>query len=124
MTIKQFIEKAVEGGCRIPATYSKGDLKVQNVEAELIMLPTFLPALVLIDPDAWRAVGRVEGWWKKDEFGHELKERPNNREFTAGKSIYSAQQAEHIPFTWMTNMHRMIDALADGKTIEEFLASL
>jgi hypothetical protein len=83
MTIQSFIEKAIEGGWRPKGTLYKED---------------FMDAHIL-DPEMWKAVGKVEGWSK-------------------GLKGYSRE----VP--WRRNMHRMVDALAEGKSIEEFLATL
>lgn len=50
---------------------------------------------MLLDSLAWKAVGKVEGW-----------------------------EANGDRYAWLYFMHRMIDALADGKTISDFLATL
>jgi len=62
-------------------------------------------AYALLAPEAWKAVGKVEGW--HDKFDGDV----------SGLRYMSMEP-------WLVNMHRMIDALADGKTIEEFLATL
>lgn len=87
MKIKQFIEKAVEEGYG----WKKWDVggwgnleKSPHLEA------------VLLDPKAWEAVGKVEGWHDK-ELWH---------------------------WSWQNQMHAMIDALAEGKTLEEFIKTL
>lgn len=61
--------------------------------------------IVLLDPLAWQAVAKVEGWRQGFyEYG-------------------SANEAvEMAPY--MVKMHLMIDALCEGKTIEEYLATL
>ena len=58
---------------------------------------------ILLDPLAWKACGKVAGW--KD---------------------YS-NDSDRIPLgtkRWKHNMHRMIDALAEGKSIESFIKTL
>lgn len=59
---------------------------------------------ILLDPASWKAVGKVEGW---DEVEMQDRHRAVN-----GKSEA------------VNNMHRMIDALAEGKSIETFLETL
>lgn len=56
----------------------------------------------LLDPLAWQAVGTVEGWPCKKEDG----------------------RMQPVPFGWLQNMHDMINALAEGKTVEEYLETL
>ena len=56
MTIKQFIEKAIGGGWKPHDHFNEpcdiGDLKY---------------AEILLDPLAWKAVGKVEGWYDSKE---------------------------------------------------------
>lgn len=86
MTIQTFIEKAIEGGWKPSASWF-GDVPVDSDGYHT----------VLLNPLAWKAVGKVEGWVWNDE------------KRNAG---------------YIYNMHRMIDALAEGKTIEQFLEIL
>lgn len=93
MTIKQFIEKAIEGGWKTGNHYEFSDGTRYDQSG------------ILLDPEAWKAVGKVEGW-KEDT--HYTVEGVRVREGT----------------NYVKNMHRLIDALAEGKTVEEYLASL
>lgn len=52
---------------------------------------------LLLDTKAWEAVGKVEGW---------------------DDNTISRRKA------WHTNMHNMVEALIQGKTIEEYLETL
>lgn len=58
---------------------------------------------VFLDPLAWKAVGKVREWNSADMSGQEYMDKDQE---------------------WFLNMRRMIDALAEGKSIEEFLATL
>lgn len=98
MTIQQFIEKAIEGGWRP---------KPEHESNSMIFGPQLTNALFL-DPEAWKAVGKVEGWPK---LANQLEE--NEVEFQDGVMLASTFY-----------MHRMIDALAEGKSVEEYLATL
>lgn len=60
-------------------------------------------ALTMLDPRFWQAVGKVRGW--------------------DGCSANHGEYWEGKPH-WLYEMHRMIDALAEGKSIEEFLQAL
>ena len=91
MTIKQFIEKGIEGG------YPQDLAHYEKYPDQCV---------VLLDPLAWQAVGKVEGWETKY-----FKCSPN-----CDNKIRSDD--------WNYQMHRMIDALAEGKTIEEFIETL
>lgn len=104
MIIQTFIEKAIEGGF---SSYAK------NVAADQLPLLDAVAAIrrefsytqVLLDPLAWQAVGKMEGW-----------DLP---------LIYKGTFVRKMGLrNWFVNMHRMIDALADGKTIEQFLETL
>ena len=100
MTIPEFIKKAIEGGWEGKSTAIHK---------------------MVLDPLAWQAVGKVEGWelyscsdcYQSDE-GFTFDECP--------KCLGERGRVEMV--TWLVNMHRMIDALAEGKTIEEFIATL
>lgn len=107
MTPQIFIEKAIEGG------WTKGKVKVQ-IEDSLIYLhhphkdgefTTISLFEVLLDPLAWQAVGKIEGW--------------NESSISMGVNKASVRD-----FGWKNNMHRMIDSLSEGKSIEEFLETL
>ena len=109
MTIKQFIEKAIEGGYALQSTGMDLAAKhtVQSFLANKEMFPDLLPLwivnTILFDPLAWQAVGRVEGWDKimpDDGYGGEFIENCH------------------------TKMHRMIDFIYEGKTVEEYLGTL
>ena len=103
MTVAKFIEKAIEGGWmelsihdayRVDASgivYEIGDANHEIGIAE-----------ILLDPAAWQAVGKVEGWSNAVPFDPDF----NTRE------------------GWLENMHRIIDHLAEGGTIESYLAGL
>lgn len=133
MTIKQFIEKAIEGGCdigvetlseRIHELYCEqyekdngvpywtgGDyskLREETKEYDRNIARFMLGgSLVFLDPEAWKAVGKVEGWG----------EEPYNH--SSNSKVFGTYRPR-----WEYEMHRMIDALADGKTIAEYLATL
>lgn len=82
---KEFIEKAIEGGWK-------------NEAYEVLTYPDrkdeYMIGGVFIDPLAWQAVGKVEGW-------------PNLREMGGRNDAFKPM----LYFVWM--MHRMIDALCE-----------
>lgn len=88
MTIKEFIEKAIEGGWKYN-DYCDG----KGCEDRHIFL----------DPLAWQAVGKVH--WGDGALQMNSK---------YGFRLY----------VWKDQMHRMIDALAEGKTLEEFISTI
>ena len=59
--------------------------------------------VVLLDPSAWQACGKTRGWDKK---------MPDDR--------YGGEFLEN----WHTNMHRFIDLLCDGLSIDEALGKI
>jgi len=110
MTIQQFIEKAIEGGWNdlfngkkplevLPSTDVRNFLIKWNHPDDPQILRTHE---FLLDPLAWQAVGKVEGW----NFDRISSKFPNRRPF------------------WHIRMLDMIDALAEGKTLEEFIETL
>jgi transcription elongation factor Elf1 len=96
MTIKEFIEKAIEGGW-------KWNHKCDTPNCDDIYL----------DPKAWQAVEKLEGWDKVT---------------SAVCPCCGTCNDMHPPKLWHDvssfHMHRMIDALCEGKSIEEFLKDL
>lgn len=99
MTPKQFIEKAIEGAWKprgIEFGISKGGWA--SLESMMNLVPI---EEIVLDPKAWEAVGRVEGWSQEE------------------LSIHN-----YFSFQWRENMHAMIDALIEGKSIEEYLETL
>lgn len=101
MTIQSFIEKAIEGGW-IPYSY---ETPVPDNGA--------IQKAILLDPLAWKAVGKAEGW-------------KGSCDVCGSRTALNCSGSDGggIMDTWLWYMHRMIDALAEGKTIEEYLATL
>ena len=102
MTIQKFIDKAVEGGW-----FPKDTEGCSSCDCDYCMYMIVVPTHELervtffLDPRAWQAVAKAEGW--KD--GYEKK---------------------HIEFPpeWKNNMHNMIDELIEGGTIEKYIKTL
>jgi len=90
MTKKEFIEKAVKGGLKL-SPFEK-TLAENWIET------------ILLRPEAWQAVGKVEEWG------------------TVDTTSYSDH--ETIEEVWTLNFLELPQALIDGKTIEEFLSTL
>lgn len=58
MTIQQFFEKAVEGGWR----------PIDELEINLALIRAYRTLCeVVLDPLAWQAVGKTEGWDMPDD---------------------------------------------------------
>lgn len=108
-----FIEKAQKGGYKLPDAHEayRGDM--------LFGLPWYIYSVY--DPECWKAVGKVEGW--EDE-GDKCKSGcgcvpSGGSRHHEGLCSWSWEEAE-----WLTRMRSMIDALAEGKTIEEYLSTI
>lgn len=95
MTIKQFIEAAIEGG------YTREKLEYLHMKIHESSydnsFSTFNPFL---DPDVWKAVGKVKGW------------------------DTSGPVAKLVPFIWEQKQIDMIISLQNGKTLEAYIATL
>lgn len=102
MTIQQFIEAAIEGGWEnkhLPLMKTE-----DGVSGEVMtrMYWTTMFPVIALDPEAWKAVGKVKGWFN---------ELPSK-----DKKIITVQ--------WMSKMHMMINALIKGKTLQEYIKTL
>lgn len=126
MTIQQFIEKAIEGGWRPLlahqvwyANWNNRSLPRQEARASYVLHE------ILLDPEAWKAVGKVEGWEKWSCGDCYM---PQFKAFLTSDadqcSCCLAERNRSEIETWKMNMHRMIDALAEGKSVEEYLETL
>lgn len=93
MTTEQFIEKAIEGGREVHPTLTSGWL------LEGHQCPPGVAAIILLDAEAWKAVGKIEGW-------------PANH------------LQDRNAVNWLDRMHGLIDHLAEGGTIESYLETL
>lgn len=122
MTIKQFIEKAIEGGWvpkYPPRLWQNGVAEVRNgffgacrvkfyrkdgtVGTKYWHIADTLA--ILLDPLAWQAVGKVEGW--------------EDVPIRCGSCHTYCNRND-----WRTKMIEMTEYLIQGKTIEEFLKTL
>jgi len=130
MKTKEFIEKAIEGGWRTNHRYALTFLKVGKKNAYFTITHTLTGKVavpvpeILLDPLAWQAVGKVEGW-KKWVWSLYLDAGELNLK------LETDDDSEHpgwdYGFRWETHrfyMHRMIDTLCEGKSIEQFLETL
>lgn len=113
--IQQFIEDAIEGGWyknffKKGATWSfDGRFFYISTGTTNVVELTF--AEILLDPSAWQAVGKVRGWEDVTFY----RSHPDFNE----NEIVESQVSGHL---W--NMHRMIDALAENTSIENYLKTL
>lgn len=96
MTIKTAIEKSVKGGYKV-----KG---VNDFDLEEWM-DGFMIGYVLLDPSFWKCLGKEMGW---------------DRPVTAK----DRKEGMTLRRMYLTHWHRLIDHLAEGKSIESFFESL
>lgn len=103
---QKFIEDAIAGGWhhkgnRTTKAVPHGDagakvyLNDANDNREYVLIEE-----ILLDPLAWQAVGKTRGW------------REINR------------MSRYWNDPWKRKLHRFIDHLADGKTVDEALAAI
>ena len=132
MQIKQFIEKAIEGGWESKISHGKdfsvgldGEIFYTNLNENRVR--TFGVGEILLDPKAWEAVGKVEGWGS----GCNICTYPCPATGMTSPSNFSDEckrLKEHLTknhkYPYCVKMHQMIDALVEGKTIEEFIKTL
>lgn len=112
MTIQKFIEKAIGGGWK--EKYLDRDQGKTNA---------LITECVLLDALAWQAVGKVEGW--KETVNGYCGGDPDYFEERNEKCCwFGRQDCEWFEKGWQFKMHRMIDALAEGTSIEDFIATL
>ena len=102
--IQHFIEQALAGGWRPDAReFRILGFYERQVEYQLRSIAAGRPSairvmvyeMVLLDPTVWQAVGKVERWYE-GSYGPE----------------------------WLHHMHNMIDALAEGHTLEAYIQSV
>lgn len=113
MTISTFIEKAIEGGI------DRNDFPDVCLDHPCISET----APWLLSPRVWKAVGKVEGWGSGCNVC--LKD-PSS--YASGWADACKRSSEHLTreykFIWVAKMHRMIDFLEQGKTIDQYLDTL
>ena len=102
--IRKFIEKAITGGWRpeqqdftepaFHTRYFEYQLR-QPATGKRLGFRQLAYEAILLDPHVWQAVAKVEGWYD---------------------GVYGPE--------WLHHMHKMIDALAAGKTLEQYVQSV
>lgn len=106
MTIKEFIEKSIDGG------YGNGR------EHFLRNLPEYALFQVWLDPLAWQAVGEVDGW----EDVHPM--NVLGECLGCGKDVDPGHVCKSVKKGYVARMHDMINFLVEGKSVEQFLETL
>ena len=119
MTIKEFIEAAIEGGWKYKGKHQEIYLcEEQPEEGEgdtRLGIRSNIYAIVL-DPEAWRAVGKVKGW-DKTYCAMCGQQKPHSKKSECGVQWGRMEESIHY-------MHLMVDSLRDDRTIEEFIETL
>lgn len=117
MKIQTFIEKAISGGWKRPAIWE--DSEVRNPSYGML-------CQILLDPLAWQAVGKTEGWEDTEMcvcMGCGLNLGP--KEITTYHKCKKCDSDTIIyEGRWHIEMHNLVDALAEGRSIEQFLETL
>lgn len=114
MTIQQAIKKAIEGGYqqkenhRYPERFGNG---LHGISEDFCIFET------LSDPTFWQSLGKAMGWKsRKHHLWPALEIIP--------KDDYEVVRREQVMEDWFYHWHRLIDFLAEGKTIEQFFEGL
>ncbi len=99
MTIEQVIKKAIDGG-------------FENYPSDAFLNEHWIcmhdtACQIFLDPSFWRSLGKAMGW----------------AETYAPIQIVKGTNGELLQ-SWLSNWHRFIDHLADGKRAEEFFEKL
>ncbi len=135
MTIKEFVEKSIEGGWKTnwyikPLERNSRYTGVFGNNDELLTLDEEF-ASAFLDPKAWEAVGKVEGW--NEKVCNLCGEKQPYTIGNDGKKYYCDFRYRyvcHCPkfepklIEWKYKMHQMIDHLIDGGTIESYIKTL
>lgn len=131
MTIQTSIEKAIKGGWK-PYDLARVRSTAPIVKVELYATVACLYEdethyqryhidRIFFDPSLWKALGTVEGWICRTCKGTG-KQHIIDDLLGGGTCEWDKDCECEKP--WLENMHRMIDALAEGKTIEQYLETL
>lgn len=118
MTIQQAIEKAVEGG------YHRGQIgtsPIVEINCDFAITETkgernhYGLAWVWLDPLFWQSIGKAMGWSKELVCARCGLHGCDNCYF---ENRWVIQQE------WLYQWHRFVDALAEGKSAEDFFKEL
>jgi len=131
MTKNEFVTKAMDGGWMSQAVflrqkYEIGFTTAKDTAAWQEVINDIISNAAFFDAKAWQAVGRVEKWdivrkrneLTKDTRGYLFDER--GRQYTfVGNKTYLPNIAEA-----QNKHHQLIDALWEGKSLEEYIKTL
>ncbi len=118
MTIREFIKAAIEGGWKsfFPSgnkpmeVRMSSDVRIYLIDWDGVSTPQKIFAYeMFLDPEAWKAIFKeairmdmYEIVYEKERWGYRVMEKP----------------------LWYWHMQRMVQALAEGRTLEEYIATL
>ncbi len=135
MTPKEFIEKAIEGGLKEYKGCKFNGIKI--LSGDLIDLVnsyeggrsthTISIQELLLYPKTWRAVGKAMGWKRKfavSSFGTTGGLSLEHNGYVYDGVGEDDQSRDEIIFEWHYRWLKMIDALAEGKSITSYLKTL
>lgn len=117
MTIKQAIEKAIDGG--FPTR--KLRTKIENLNKTGIGSPNLVTGYdiepLVLNPLFWKCLGTAMGWKKWEcDCGEQYEMQ--------GIIICPLCNEHGARESWRQRWHRLIDHLAEGKSVESFFANL
>ena len=118
MTIQDAVNKATEGGYHINGsdgmdTYYEGANSEYSVWTRKDNDSSFIVPVeeTFLDPNFWHALGRALAWDHAVMTVHEVEN---------GRPTIVTRAGQH----WLYHWHHFLDFLADGKTAEDFFATL
>ena len=102
----KYLEKAIEDA--MGAGYVPSWIKESTTEHwfGFSQNQTMSISQTILDPQFWQCLGKSRGWEKRITFYNSFIDGKENND------------------QWRLEMHRFIDALAEGRTIESFFESL
>jgi len=114
---QRFIEKAIEGG------WEPKDGYVHGRHGDFHIMEMWVNSnAILLDPAAWQAVGKVEGW-KSIDVGEDVCFLCGAHKDDKIECQYSSRH-RYGRDEWRKKWHALLDALAEGKSVEEYLATI
>ena len=113
MTIQDTIKKAYGAGYQFPKHYGKILVEFKN-ELEEGFMESYNIAMheIFLDPDFWKCLGKAMGWDDYHYIGYDQK-------------LGAMVADERIGVDeWQFQWHKLIDHLAEGKSIESYFEEL
>ena len=110
MTIQETIEKAINGGWKLPPVHPFGEIQFIRSDTRPKSSFHLHSDSLFLDPLFWQSLGKAMGWYVKGQGKLGL-----NRLHPDGR--YHTDE-------WLFKWHRFIDHLAEGKDPESFFKQL